>query len=90
MEARLFDWELRKAVRNIALGRMSFEAAAELFKDPRRVDFEDNRFEYGEERRITIGAIEDRFYTVVYTMRGATTWIISARPAHRKERRRYG
>ena len=89
-ERRSFDWDPFKAAKNVTLGRVSFESAAEVFNDPRRIDFEDDRFDYGEERRITVGAVEGRFYTIVYTMRGATTWIISARPAHREERRRYG
>lgn len=90
-EQRTFGWDPSKAGENlVALDRPTFEVAARVFLDPRRTDDADARFDFGEERRITIGTIRGRVYTIVYTMRGAKTWIISARPAHRKERRRYG
>ena len=88
---RSFGWDPAKAARNlVAQDRPAFEAATRVFLDPERTDHADLRLDYREERRITSGAIEDRLYTIVYTMRDTTTWIISARPAHRKERRRYG
>lgn len=63
---------------------------AEVFSDDKRLDLPDNRFDYGEERRVTIGTALGSIFTVVYTMRGPTTWLITAWPAHRKERARYG
>lgn len=51
---------------------------AEVFVDGRRLDAADRRFDYGEERRITIGASSGSVFTVVYTMRGPTTWLITA------------
>ena len=62
---------------------------AEVFVDPRRIDLPDNRFDYGEQRRVTIGAAQGAIFTVVYTLRGPTTWLITAWPANRKERARY-
>jgi uncharacterized DUF497 family protein len=63
---------------------------AAVFDDKRRVDVADTRFDYGEERRVTIGKARGRIFTVIYTMRGPTTWLITAWPANRKERSRYG
>ena len=63
---------------------------AEVFGDRRRLDFPDVRFDYGEERRVTIGAALGRLFTVVYTTRGPQTWLITAWPSNRKERERYG
>lgn len=63
---------------------------AEVFADPRRLDYPDLRFDYGEERRVAIGRAHGRVFTVVYTMRGPVTWLITAWPANRKERDRYG
>jgi len=63
---------------------------AEVFSDKHRLDYPDSRFDYGEERRITIGMALGRIFTVVYTMRGPVTWLITAWPANRKERARYG
>lgn len=52
----------------------------------------DSRFEYGEERIIALGNIEDLAFVIVYTWRETEDgtryrWIISARRADRKERR---
>jgi hypothetical protein len=63
---------------------------AAVFADPHRLDFPDLRFDYGEERRVTIGAALGRPFTVVYTERGPITWLITAWPSSRKERERYG
>jgi hypothetical protein len=65
-------------------------AMAGVFADRRRLDFPDARFDYGEERRVTIGKALGLLFTVVYTMRGPVTWLITAWLANRKERERYG
>ncbi|WP_252192909.1 BrnT family toxin [Rhizobium sp. CSW-27] len=52
-------------------------------------DARDDRFAYGEERWITIGAIADIVaIVVVHTDRKGVTRLISARLANRKERQR--
>ena len=63
---------------------------AEVFTDPRRLDLPDRRFDYGEERRATIGLALGRIFTVIYTRRGPVIWLITAWPSSRKERERYG
>lgn len=60
------------------------------FLDLGRTDIEDTRQEYGEERRITTGLIDERLHVIVYTTRGAAIRLISARKANRKEVRNYG
>ncbi|WP_082173073.1 BrnT family toxin [Methylobacterium platani] len=42
---------------------------AEVFADGGRLDVVDLRFDYGEERRVAIGAALGGIFTVVYTMR---------------------
>jgi uncharacterized DUF497 family protein len=42
-----------------------------------------------EERRMALGLIDGKVWAVVYTMRGETVRLISARRAKRKERRAY-
>ncbi len=64
-------------------------AMAEVFADSRRLDYPDRRFDYGKERHITIGLVLGHIFTVVHTMRGPVTWLITAWPANRKERERY-
>ncbi len=61
-----------------------------VFADTNRRDHVDMRFDYGETRRVTIGRALGRVFTVVYTMRGPVTWLITAWPASRKEREHYG
>ena len=87
---RKSDWHGAKAARTEAERGIAFEFAAAVFADPTRVDFGVSRPEQGEERRKTIGRIGKRLFTVVYTMRGEATRIISARPANRSEERAYG
>ncbi|MER2264592.1 BrnT family toxin [Methylobacterium oxalidis] len=62
---------------------------AEVFADAARLDLADRRHDYGEDRRITIGVALGGIFTVVYTLRGSVTWLITAWPANRKERARY-
>jgi len=45
--------------------------------------------DYGEQRIVATGKIEDGVLVVVYTRRGRRRRIISARPAKRKERDDY-
>ena len=48
--------------------------------------WQDTRRDYGEVRVVALGQVEGRVLVVVYTDRGDTRRIISARPAKRKER----
>ncbi len=60
--------------------------ASEIFDQP-VLQIVDSRRDYGEQRIRAIGQTTDgRLLAVVYTDRGNTRWIISARPASRKER----
>ena len=49
----------------------------------------DERFDYGEIRRITAGFLNGRMVIVVWTPRGEARHIISMRHAHAKEQRRW-
>ena len=84
-----FDWDERKAEQNIAKHCAPFEHAARGFLDLCRLDAEDSRHNYGEERRLTLCRIEGRLYAVAYTVRGETIRLISARKANPRERRLY-
>ncbi len=63
--------------------------ARDVFRDPFALEFNDLSGAYGEDRFVSIGLVEGRMLMVVYTMRGETIRIISARPAEPIERRRY-
>ena len=45
--------------------------------------------DYGEDRLLTVGGIQDRLFAVVWTLRGDRIRIISARPATPQEARTY-
>ena len=85
-----FAWNPEKAERTLAERGLSFEFALRVFLDPKHIDFDVTRPEQGEERRKVVGTIDGRLYTVVYTMRGDVTWLISARRANKAEVRKYG
>ena len=51
----------------------------------------DTRKDYGEDRYQALAdGLDGKPYAVVFTMRGDTTWIISFRRAHEKERHSRG
>ena len=50
----------------------------------------DVRNDYGEERLVTMGMIEQRLHVIVYTERGNNIRVISARKANKMEQKRYG
>jgi uncharacterized DUF497 family protein len=49
----------------------------------------DERFDYGEDRYITAGYLDDRFVVIVWTPRGKGRHIISFRYGHGTEQRRW-
>lgn len=67
---------------------MSFEAAARVFDGP-TIQALDAREDYGEERFIAIGAVDNRAVVVTYTLRGKNVRLISARKATRPEAEEY-
>ena len=68
---------------------MSFDAARLAFDDAFAVAREDRRHDYGEDRYVLLGMVEERLLAVTYTLRGERVRIISARIAEPQERRRY-
>ena len=79
----------RKAERNIVKHGVPFDYVARVFLDPHRLDTEDIRRDYREERRLILGKIEGRLFVVAYTPRGTIIRLISARKANERERRKY-
>lgn len=85
----IYEWDEAKAAQNVEKHGVPFEYAARVFLDPGRLDAEDTRRAYGEQRRLTLGEIEGRVYAVAYTVREAVIRLISARKANEREQRRY-
>jgi uncharacterized DUF497 family protein len=85
-----FAWDEGKSERCLRERGFSFDFVVLAFADPdRRIEIDD-RWDYGEMRYRLYGRIADRLFVVVYTLRGAVIWIISARKADARERRRHG
>lgn len=84
-----FEWDERKNYLNILKHGISFENAKAVFAGF-TVDILDDRFDYGETRKISIGTLAGvAILAVVHTDREGTCRIISARKANRKERKKY-
>ena len=85
----LFEWDEHKNKLNFQKHSISFEEGLEIFKGT-VFTLEDNRKDYGEKRKISIGAIENIIIAVVvHTKRKDKVRIISARLANKTERKLY-
>ncbi|MBV9236098.1 MAG: BrnT family toxin [Xanthobacteraceae bacterium] len=84
-----FEWDDVKNAQNLARHGVSFEAAKLAFSDMFAVIRQDRRQDYGEERFILLGTVQERLLAVSFTMRDERIRIISARFAEPRERRRY-
>jgi uncharacterized DUF497 family protein len=86
--ARLeFEWDDEKAELNFEKHGVSFRWATQVFTSPESVEIDATRAADGEARRKVVGMIGDTLLTVVYTLRGDTRRLISARRANVKEKR---
>ena len=89
-----FEWSDEKNTLNIQKHNISFEEAKEVFLDPLHISRLDHRFDYFEERWITLGATTEDKIIVVANMffdedGKEIIRIISARRANQKERTFY-
>ena len=83
-----FEWDAAKNRSNFAKHGLDF-ADAELVLAGPRVSFVDDRFDYGEERFVTLGLLAGRLVTIAHAPRGEATRIISMRKANRREQKIY-
>lgn len=82
-----FNWDLRKAARNLSRHGVSFHEAATVFDDPLAITYPDPDHSEGEGRYLTFGnSSNGRLLVVAHTENGDTIRIISARLATRNER----
>ena len=85
--AVVFDETKRKAT--LSERGLDFALCGEIFDGP-HLTIEDERFDYGESRYITVGFLEKRMIVFVWTSRGADLRIISMRKANEREQEAYG
>jgi uncharacterized DUF497 family protein len=84
-----FEFDAAKQAANLRKHGIDLRDAAYVFLDAHRLDATDGRKDYGEERHLVIGRIEDRVWVVVYTRRADAIRLISARKANEREQKRY-
>jgi uncharacterized DUF497 family protein len=84
-----FEWDARKAEANLAKRGISFDRAARVFDDIHGIHFADRSMRYDEERFVGIGLADGDVLTIIYTERGESIRLISARKATRYERGLY-
>ena len=89
-----FEWDEAKNKRNLKDHGISFETASEVFADPLHLSLLDERFDYFEERWITVGTTQKGAIVVVAHLYFSDEAeeilrIISAREAISKERKQY-
>jgi len=86
----LFEWDGRKAERNLNKHGISFDEASTVFGDTCSVTIDDPLHSMGERRWVTLGhSANQRLLVVVHTDRGNHIRLISARAATRHERKMY-
>jgi uncharacterized DUF497 family protein len=82
-----FEWDRRKAERNLRKHGISFEEAMSVFTDPEELMIVDPDHSFGEERFVSIGhTVLGRLLVVGYTERGSKIRLIFARRATVPER----
>ena len=78
-----YEWDEAKNRSNFAKHGLDFEDAERVFAGP-CFTFEDDRFDYGEERLITLGLLAGRLEVVAHAPRAEGTRIISIRKGNRQ------
>ncbi len=86
-----FEWDENKNAINMAKHKIDFADAVHIFLDNNRIEREDYRVDYGEQRFQTIGSSEYGILFVIYTERepDGTIRLISARKANKQEKNYY-
>lgn len=85
-----FQFNTKKAKRNIAKHGVSFEEAASCFDDSSGLDFNDEEHSDSEERFILLGRSKaGRVLVTIYTERNDEIRLISSREASIKEEEYY-
>ena len=83
-----YEWDEAKSAANLRKHRIAFDAV-EGFDWSTALVVADERFDYNEDRWFAIGLIENRLYSITFTIRGDRIRIISLRAAEPRERRLY-
>lgn len=81
-----YEWDPQKDELNRRKHGLRLHDALPVFTDLHALEFEDDRFDYGESRAVTVGLSQGRLLAVVHTFRDPDLIrIISVRKASRHE-----
>ena len=83
-----FEWDPEKERINTTKHKVDFRAASRIWEGIVLESMDDRR-DYGEIRIQALGEVDGRLMVVVFTWRGTTRRIISARKANPREQRRF-
>ncbi|NNM60216.1 MAG: BrnT family toxin [Legionellales bacterium] len=81
-------WDNEKNILNIKKHGLYFEDSVYVLNSD-TVTFIDDRVNYGEERYITLGKLEERLVVLIHTNRDEFIRIISMRKANEREQKIY-
>jgi uncharacterized DUF497 family protein len=84
----LFEWSEQKRLENLRKHGIDFLDAKEIWQGE-VLEVPSEQQEHGEQRHIAYGVLEGRIIAVVFTWRGDSRRLISARRARRHERQDY-
>ena len=83
-----YEWNEVKNRSNLAKHGLDFADAERVLSGP-CVSFVGDRFDYGEERLITLGMLVGRVIVIAHVPRDDSTRIISIRKANQREQKIY-
>ena len=83
-----FEWDEAKRLANVHKHGFDFVDAVTVFEGD-IVTIEDDRFEYEEQRFVTLGLLDGRVVVIIHTEQEDVTRIISVRKATKNEERSY-
>ena len=83
-----FEWDEAKRHTNLRNHKLDF-ADVEIVFTGITFTFEDDRFEYGEVRFVTLGLLREIVVVIAHTERNDTVRVISMRKATKHEQRLY-
>jgi uncharacterized DUF497 family protein len=83
-----FEWDEKKRLKVLEERGLDILYAALIFEGP-VLQLQDDRKDYGEERTVSLGLVDDEPFVVVHTERGGIIRLITAWKGGRDDHRKY-
>ncbi|MBZ0134272.1 MAG: BrnT family toxin [Rhodocyclaceae bacterium] len=84
-----YTYDPKKRAANLKKYGLDFKDAAQVIESDRTVTFEDLRFDYGEQRFVTLGVLRGRVVAIATAETDEEIRVISMRKAERHEKEIY-